>query len=129
MGLTAHPDPKFQAPPILPPKNGFLFLDRAKFPEFFSQDVPKDKAQFMAASQAPLGVQAFSDKITKAAWKTKPSYYIISTEDRMIPPDAERMMAKRAGSKVSEIKSSHVSFISHPKEIAAVIETAANSVK
>ena len=114
---------------ILPPVNGLLWYDMDKFHKDFCPDLPAAQADFMAHSQTPLGLAAAVTPITNPAWKKKPSWYIVSTEDRMIPPDAERMMAKRASSKVSEIKSSHVSFISHPKEIAAVIETAANSVK
>ncbi len=125
--LSANPDPSVPAPPILPPKNGVLLLDRAKFPAAFAADVGRRKAQFMAASQIPLGVQTFSDKITTVAWKTKPSYYIISSEDRMIPPAAEKMMATRARSVQFEFKASHAVYISRPAEVAKVIEKAASN--
>ena len=123
--LSANPDPSVTAPPILPPKNGFLLLDPAKFPEAFAADVDRDKARFLAASQVPFGVQAFLDPITTVAWKTKPSYYIISSEDRMIPPAAERMMATRAKSVQFEFKASHAIYISQPDKVAKVIEEAA----
>jgi pimeloyl-ACP methyl ester carboxylesterase len=123
--LTANPDPSVTAPPILAPKNGFLLLDRTKFHESFAADVDRDKAEFMAASQIPLGVQTFTDQITIVAWKTKPSYYIISSEDRMIPPAAEKMMATRAKSVQFEFKASHAVYVSQPEKVAKVIEKAA----
>src|ERR1700730_6466002 len=85
-------------PPILPPQDGYLFLDKAKFPAAFAADVSPDVASFMADSQVPWGVEALSGAITQPAWRTKPSWYLVSTEDRMIPPDAQRAMSKRAGS-------------------------------
>ena len=112
---------------MLPPVNGLIWYDVAKFHRDFCPDLPADEADFMAHSQTPPGIAAFATPLTKAAWKTKPSWYIVSTEDRMIPPAAERFMAKRANSKVTEIKASHVSFISHPAEVAAVIEEAAKN--
>ena len=115
---------------FLPPVNGLIWYDKAKFHKDFCPDLSVAQAEFMADSQIPLGLAAFTTPLTVAAWKTKPSWFIVSTEDRMIPPDAERGMAKRAGSKVTEIKASHVAFISHPEEVAAVIEEAAkNAVK
>ena len=124
--LTANPDPNFAAPPILPPQNGFLMLDRAKFPQAFAGDVASKRAEFMAASQAALGVQAYSDKITTAAWKTKPSSYIVASDDHMIPPAAERKMAERAKSDLFELKASHAVYMSHPNEVAKIIEKAAS---
>ncbi len=125
--LLAKADQSMPAPPILiDGKKGIALLDRAKFPEAFAADIDRDKAKFMAASQAPLGLEAVSTKITTAAWKTKPSYYIVSSEDRMIPPSDERMMAKRANAAQFEIKASHAVFISHPDEVAKVIEEAAS---
>jgi pimeloyl-ACP methyl ester carboxylesterase len=124
--LSAKPDPTVAAPPILPAKNGFLLLDRAKFPEAFAADVDRDKAQFLAASQVPLGVQTFTDPVTTVAWKNKPSYYIVSSEDHMIPPSAERTMAARAGSIQFELKASHAVYISQPDKVAKVIEEAAS---
>jgi pimeloyl-ACP methyl ester carboxylesterase len=124
--LTANADPSVPPPPILPPKNGVIFLDRAKFPAAFAADVGRHKAQFMAASQVPLGVQTFTDKITTVAWKTKPSYYIISGEDHMIPPADEKKMATRAKSVQFEVKASHAVYVSRPDEVAKVIEKAAS---
>lgn len=120
-GVPPNPDSA-----ILPPKDGLLWLDVAKFHRDFCPDLPADKADFLAISQVPVGLAAFGTPLTKAAWKTKPSWFIVAKDDRMIPPDAERGMAKRAGSKVTEIKSSHVVYMSHPKEVATVIEAAAN---
>jgi pimeloyl-ACP methyl ester carboxylesterase len=112
---------------FLPPVNGLLWYDIAKFYRDFCPDLPAEQADFMAHSQTPLGLASAITPITKPAWKTKPSWYIVAKDDRMIPPDAERFMAKRAGSKVTEIKSSHVVFISHPKETADIIEEAAKA--
>src|SRR5467141_3837274 len=112
-------------PPILPPQDGYLFLDKAKFPAAFAADVSPDVASFMADSQVPWGVEALSGAITQPAWRTKPSWYLVSTEDRMIPPDAQRAMSKRAGSTVVEVKGSHSVFVSQPKAVAALIAKAA----
>jgi len=112
-------------PPILPPQDGYLFLDKAKFPAAFAADVSPDVASFMADSQVPWGVEALSGAITQPAWRTKPSWYLITTEDKMIPPDAQRAMSKRAGSSVVEVKSSHAVYVSHPEAVAHLIEQAA----
>jgi pimeloyl-ACP methyl ester carboxylesterase len=122
-GNPAVPDPGF-----LPPVYGLLWYDEAKFARDFCPDLPAAQAQWMAHSQTPIGLAAFAAPVTNPAWKKKPSWFIVSTQDRMIPPDAERFMAKRANGKITEIKASHVAFISHPKEVAAVIEAAANGV-
>jgi len=111
--------------PILPPTDGFIWLNRNKFHENFCADVPASKAKFMAASQIPVGLAAFDTDLTTAAWKTKKSWYIVATEDKMIPPDAERGMAKRANAQVTEIKASHAVYISHAAEVVGVIEKAA----
>jgi pimeloyl-ACP methyl ester carboxylesterase len=116
-------------PPILPPQDGYLLLDRAKFPASFAADVDAEKAAFMADSQVPWGVEALSGNISEPAWKTKPSWYLIVTEDKMIPPAAQRSMSKRAGSTVVEVKGSHAIYVSQPKPVAALIEQAAKSVK
>ena len=87
-----------------------------------------DIAAFMSDSQVPWGVQALSGTITEPAWKSKPSWYLVTMEDRMIPPDAQRAMSKRAGSKVTEVKGSHAVFISQPATVASVIEHAANDL-
>src|SRR2546426_8212188 len=102
--LIKDPVPGAPVPPILPPQDGFLFLDRAKFTESFAADVDAEKAAFMADSQVPWGVEALSGTISQPAWKAKPSWYLIATDDKMIPPDAQRAMSKRAGSTVVEVK-------------------------
>jgi pimeloyl-ACP methyl ester carboxylesterase len=113
------------APPILPPQDGYLFLDKAKFPAAFAADVSPDAASFMADSQVPWGVEALSGAITQPAWRIKPSWYLITTEDKMIPPDAQRAMSKRVGSTVVAVKSSHAVYVSHPQAVAHLIEQAA----
>jgi hypothetical protein len=120
----APPDPNS---PILPPVDGFIWLDKNKFHANFCADVPSSKAKLMADSQVPLGLAAFNTDLSVAAWKTKKSWYIVATEDKMIPPDAERGMAKRANAEVTEIKSSHAVYISHASEVARVIEKAAQA--
>ena len=127
--LIKDPPPGAPVPPILPPQDGFLFLDRAKFAASFAADVDKEKAEFMADSQVPWGVEALSGSITVPAWKSKPSWYLIATDDRMIPPPAQQFMSKRAGSTVVEVKGSHSVYVSNPQEVAALIETAAKAVK
>jgi pimeloyl-ACP methyl ester carboxylesterase len=123
--LIKNPAPGAPVPPILPPQNGYLLLDRAKFHHSFAGDVDAEDAAFMADSQVPWGVEALSGEITQPAWKTKPSYYLVSTEDKMIPPDAQRFMSKRAGADVIEERGSHSIYVSKPKAVAALIETAA----
>jgi pimeloyl-ACP methyl ester carboxylesterase len=127
--LIANPPPGAPVPPILPPQDGYLFLDRAKFPASFAADVDAEKSAFMADSQVPWGVEALSGKISEPAWKTKPSWYLIVTDDKMIPPDAQRFMSRRAGSTVAEVKGSHAIYVSQPKVVAALVEQAAKSVK
>ena len=126
--LIKNPPPGAPVPPILPPQDGYLFLDRAKFASSFAADVSPDLAEFMADSQVPWGVEALSGAISQPAWKTKPSWYLVSTEDRMIPPDAQRAMSKRAGSTVVEVKGSHSVYVSQPQAVASLIETAAKGV-
>ncbi|HWY58194.1 MAG TPA: alpha/beta hydrolase [Terriglobales bacterium] len=127
--LIKDPPPGAPAPPIQPPQDGFLFLDRKAFAASFAADVDPEKAAFMADSQVPWGVEALGGAISEPAWKTKPSWYLVVTEDKMIPPDAQRAMSKRAGSKVVEVKGSHAIYVSQPKVVAALIEQAAESVK
>ncbi len=115
-------------PPILPPQDGYLFLDRAQFRASFAADVSPEAASFMADSQVPWGLEALNDAVTEPAWKAKPSWYLVSTEDRMIPPDAQRAMSKRAGSTVAEVKGSHAVYVSQPKAVAALIAKAAHGV-
>src|SRR6202012_2315208 len=95
--LIANPPPGAPVPPILPPKDGYLFLDRSKFAASFAADVEPELASFMADSQVPWGVEALAGAVTEPAWKTKPSFYLVATEDKMIPPPAQRQMASRAG--------------------------------
>jgi len=123
--LIKDPKPGAPVPPILPPQDGFLFLDRAKFQASFAADVNAEAAAFMADSQVPWGVEALGGAIVQAAWKTKPSWYLVSTEDKMIPPDAQRAMSKRAGSTVVEVKGSHAVYVSQPQAVASLIEQAA----
>ena len=115
-------------PPILPPRDGFLFLDRDKFHASFAGDVPAGVAAFMADSQVPWGVDATAGAITDPAWRTKPSWYMVTTEDRMIPPSAQRAMAERAGASVTEAQGSHAIYVSQPAAVAALIEEAATAV-
>jgi pimeloyl-ACP methyl ester carboxylesterase len=123
--LIANPPPGAPQPPILPPQDGFLFLDRAKFAASFAGDVSADEADFMANSQVPWGVEALGGAVTVPAWKSKPSWYLVATEDHMIPPPAQQMMAKRAGSTVVEVPGSHAIYVSQPEAVAKVIEQAA----
>jgi pimeloyl-ACP methyl ester carboxylesterase len=112
----------------LPPQDGYLFLDRTKFRESFAADVSADAAAFMADSQVPWGLEALNGAVTEPAWKTKPSWYLVSTDDRMIPPDAQRAMAKRAGSTVVEAKGSHAIYVSQPRTVADLIAKTASGV-
>jgi pimeloyl-ACP methyl ester carboxylesterase len=125
--LIKNPPPGAPVPPILPPQDGFLLLDRSKFVASFAADVNADLAGFMADSQVPWGVQAFAGAVSEPAWKSKPSWYLVSTEDKMIPPDAQRAMSKRAGSRVVETKGSHAIYVSQPDAVASLIEDAALS--
>lgn len=123
--LIANPPPEAPVPPILPPENGFLFLDREKFPDSFAGDVSAESAAFMADSQVPWGVDALGGKISEPAWRSKPSWYLVTTEDKMIPPAAQRSMAERAGSTVAETSGSHAVFLSQPTVVAELIKDAA----
>lgn len=116
-------------PPIMPPQNGFLFLDNTAFPASFAADVEPGKAAFMADSQVPWGLEALNGAITEPAWRTRPSWYLVVTEDKMIPPAAQRAMAKRANSKVVEVKGSHAIYVSQPQAVAALIAEAAGTAK
>ena len=127
--LIKDPQTGTPVPPILPPQDGYLSLDRAKFAAAFAADVAKEKAEFMANSQVPWGVEALNGAITEPAWKTKPSWYLIATEDKMIPPPAQQFMSKRAGSTVVEVRGSHAVYVSQPEAVAALIEKAAKGVK
>ncbi len=126
--LIKNPPPGAPVPPILPPYDGYLFLDRAKFPASFAGDLDIEKATFMADSQVPWGLDALNGAISEPAWKTKPSWYLVVTEDRMIPPEAQRFMSKRAGSMVVEVAGSHAIYVSQPKAVATLIEKAARAL-
>jgi pimeloyl-ACP methyl ester carboxylesterase len=123
--LSANPPPGAPTPPTLPPHDGFVTLDIAKFPSSFAGDVDVAKAEFMADSQTPWGLAAVGGAISKPAWKNKPSWFLVATDDKMIPPDAQRFMSKRAGSTVTEVKGSHAIFLSQPEAVAKIIERAA----
>jgi pimeloyl-ACP methyl ester carboxylesterase len=126
--IIANPPPGAPVPPLLPPQDGYLFLDKAKFRASFAADVSEAKAAFMADSQVPWGVNALSGAVTEPAWKTKPSWYLVATEDKMIPPPAQHQMSKRAGSTVAEAAGSHAIYVSKPEVVAALIAKAAKSV-
>jgi pimeloyl-ACP methyl ester carboxylesterase len=127
--LIKDPPPGAPVPPILPPQDGYLFLDKAKFAASFAADVDPATAAFMADSQVPWGAAALGGTISEPAWKTKPSWYLVATDDKMIPPPAQRSMSKRAGSTVVEVAGSHAIYVSQPGKVAALIEKAAKGVK
>ena len=126
--LIADPPPDAPVPPILPPQDGFLLLDRDKFHASFAADIPAELAAFMADSQVPWSVDALSGTISQPAWRTKPSWYLVTTDDRMIPPPAQRSMAERAGATTVEVAGSHSIFLSQPAAVAELIEQAASEV-
>src|SRR6476659_7682245 len=119
--LIADPPPGAPVPPILPPKEGFLFLDREKFHASFAGDLSEEQAAFMADSQVPWGVDALAGTVSDPAWRSKPSWYLVSTEDRMIPPPAQRMMAERLGATTTEVPGSHAIYVSRPDVVAGLI--------
>jgi len=123
--LIKDPPPGAPVPPILPPQDGYLFLDRAKFPASFAADVDADTAAFMADSQVPWGLEALGGAVSEPAWKSKRSWYLVATDDKMIPPPAQRAMSQRAGAIVIEVKGSHAVYVSQPQAVASFIETAA----
>jgi pimeloyl-ACP methyl ester carboxylesterase len=125
--LIKNPPPGAPVPPILPPQDGYLFLDKAKFADSFAADVEPGKAAFMADSQVPWGLAALEGAVTEPAWRNKPSWYLLVTEDRMIPPPAQHFMAERAGAIVVESKGSHAVYVSKPDVVASIIKTAALS--
>jgi pimeloyl-ACP methyl ester carboxylesterase len=126
--LIADPPPGAPVPPILPPQDGFLMLDREKFHASFAADLPVDQAAFMADSQVPWGVDALGGTVTEPAWRVKQSWYLLTTEDRMIPPPAQRFMSGRAGSTVVEVPASHSVYVSRPIAVAGLIEQAAGAL-
>jgi pimeloyl-ACP methyl ester carboxylesterase len=126
--LIKDPPPGAPVPPIMPPVDGFLLLDKAKFPAAFAGDVSPEIAEFMADSQVPWGLEALGGAVSQPAWRTKPSWYMVTTEDKMIPPDAQRQMAKRAGATIIEVKGSHSIYVSQPQAVADLIGQAATNV-
>ena len=125
--LIANPAPGAPVPPILPPQDGFLFLDRAKFAASFAADVEPELAAFMADSQVPWGVEALAGAVSKPAWRVKPSWYLVASDDKMIPPPAQRAMSQRAGSTVVEVPGSHAVYVSQPEAVAELIRKAAKA--
>jgi pimeloyl-ACP methyl ester carboxylesterase len=123
--LIANPAPDAPVPPILPPVDGFLFLDREKFAASFAADVRPEVAAFMADSQVPWGLDALQGAVSNPAWRAKPSHYLVAKDDGMIPPAAQRMMASRAGAHVTEAPGSHAIYVSSPEVVAEVIRQAA----
>lgn len=123
--LIKDPPAGAPVPPILPPQDGYLTLDKAKFAASFAADVDSTKAEFMANSQVPWGLEALNGAVSEPAWRKKPSWYLIATEDKMIPPPAQQAMSKRAGASVVEVKGSHAIYVSQPRPVAALIEKAA----
>jgi len=123
--LIQDPPPGAPVPPILPPQDGFLLLDRAKFAAAFAGDLDPEKAEFLADAQVPWGVEALGGTIHEPAWRTKPSWYLVAADDRMIPPSAQRSMAARAGAAVVEVRASHAVYVSRADAVAGLIATAA----
>jgi pimeloyl-ACP methyl ester carboxylesterase len=123
--LVADPAPGAPVPPILPPVDGFLFLDRDKFAASFAGDLPAEDAAFLADSQVPWGLDALGGPITEPAWRTKPSWYLVATDDHMIPPPVQHQMAERAGATVTEAAGSHAVYVSQPQAVADLIKQAA----
>jgi pimeloyl-ACP methyl ester carboxylesterase len=126
--LIADPPPGAPVPPILPPRDGYLFLDRDKFAESFAGDLPSDEAAFMADSQVPWGLDALGGAVTEPAWRLKPSWYLVASDDHMIPPPAQRAMAERAGASVREVSGSHSVYVSQPQATADIIHAAVESL-
>jgi pimeloyl-ACP methyl ester carboxylesterase len=126
--LIANPPPGAPVPPILPPVDGFLMLDQGKFAASFAADVKPELADFMGKSQVPWGLDALNGEVTKPAWKSKPSWYLVATDDHMIPVPAQRMMANRAGAKTEDQAGSHAVYVSQPEAVANFIDNAARGV-
>lgn len=126
--LIGEPAPGEPEPPILPPEDGALRLDPRRFAEAFAADLPADDAAFMADSQTAWGLEALAAAVGDPAWRTKPSWWLLASEDRTIPPNAQRAMSERAGSRVVEVPASHAVYISQPEATADLIATAASHV-
>ncbi|MBU3062353.1 alpha/beta hydrolase [Nocardia sp. NEAU-G5] len=125
--ITSFPQDGPQ-PPILPPVDNYLFLDRAKFHDSFAGDLPAQDAAFLADSQVPWGLDALGGAISEPAWRSKPSWYLHVTEDKMIPPAAQLSMAERIGATVADTPGSHAIYVSRPEVVANLIRTAADAV-
>jgi pimeloyl-ACP methyl ester carboxylesterase len=123
--LIADPPPGAAVPPILPPVDGYLLLDRDKFADAFAGDLPVAQARFLADSQVPWGLDAAGGAVSTPAWRTKPSWYLVSTDDHMIPPPAQRAMAERIGARTVEAAGSHAIYVSQPAAVADLIKQAA----
>jgi pimeloyl-ACP methyl ester carboxylesterase len=123
--LIANPPPGAPVPPILPPRDGFLLLDREKFAASFAADLAPEQSAFMADSQIPWGLEALGGAVSAPAWRAKPTFYLVATDDKMIPPPAQRSMAQRAGATVVESPGSHSVYVSRPAAVAALIKQAA----
>jgi len=126
--LIKDPEPGAPVPPILPPVDGFLLLDRDKFPDSFAADVPAEQAAFMADAQVPWGLDALNGTVTEPAWKSRPSWYLVAQDDRMIPPPAQRAMAARAGAEKTEVPGSHAVYFSQPQAVADLITKVAEKI-
>ena len=122
--LIADPPPGAPVPPILPPRDGFLFLEKEKFHASFAGDLPAADAEFMADSQVPWGV----DAVSEPAWRSKPSWYLVATDDQMIPPPAQRAMSERAGSTVTEVPGSHSVYVSQPAAVVDLVKQACDAL-
>ena len=120
--------PSLIGPALVPDSAGFLYIDRAKFADVFAKDVPETERHVMAATQKPIQGSAFGASVATPAWKSIPAWYLVATEDHAITPELQRFMAQRMGAKTSEVKASHVPFVSQPKTVASVIEQAASAV-
>jgi pimeloyl-ACP methyl ester carboxylesterase len=127
--LIKDPPPGAPVPPILPPQDGYLFLDKGRFAASFAADVDPELAAFMADAQVPWGLDALGGTISEPAWRSKPSWYLVATDDHMIPPPAQRFMAKRAGAIVVEVAGSHAIYVSQPAAVAGLIAKAAKGTQ
>jgi pimeloyl-ACP methyl ester carboxylesterase len=125
--LIKNPPPGAPVPPILPPEDGFLLLDKAEFHASFAGDLDAEQAAFMAEAQVPWGVEALQGAVTTPAWRSKPSWYLVATDDRMIPAAAQRFMSQRAGASVAEVAGSHAVYVSQPHAVARLIAAAATA--
>jgi pimeloyl-ACP methyl ester carboxylesterase len=126
--LIADPPPGAPALPILPPRDGYLYLDRDRFHDSFAGDLPADAAAFMADSQVPWGVRALGGTVTEPGWRLKPSWYLVASDDHMIPPPAQRNMAERADASIREVTASHAVYMSQPQATADFIHTAVQAL-